>query len=64
MTLRNSQGGICDTFKCINRSDSKISCKKTLAAIQYVCDFNITYTFNKADNAFIVDQIEVEPVEK
>jgi hypothetical protein len=30
----------------------------------YVCDFNITYTFDKADNEFIVDQIEVEPVEK
>lgn len=29
----------------------------------YVCDFNITYTFDKADNEFIVDQIEVEPVE-
>ncbi|MDR9743830.1 hypothetical protein P4H27_05335 [Paenibacillus taichungensis] len=30
----------------------------------YVCDFNITYTFDKDDNEFIVDQIEVEPVEK
>jgi hypothetical protein len=29
----------------------------------YVCDFNITYTFDKADNEFIVDQIEVKPVE-
>lgn len=29
----------------------------------YVCDFNITYTFDKANNAFIVDQIEVKPVE-
>ncbi|MDN4604888.1 hypothetical protein P5G61_26925 [Paenibacillus sp. F6_3S_P_1C] len=29
----------------------------------YVCDFNITYTFDKVDNEFIVDQIEVKPVE-
>ncbi|OPG95621.1 hypothetical protein B2I21_26075 [Chryseobacterium mucoviscidosis] len=29
----------------------------------YVCDFNITYTFDKADNEFIVDQIDVKPVE-
>ncbi|WP_337034293.1 hypothetical protein [Paenibacillus illinoisensis] len=29
----------------------------------YVCDFNVTYTYDEAKNEFIVDQIEVEPVE-
>lgn len=29
----------------------------------YVCDFNVTYAYDKAKNEFIVDQIEVEPVE-
>lgn len=28
----------------------------------YVCDFNITYTFDKADNEFIVDQIKFKPI--
>ncbi|PYY31266.1 hypothetical protein [Paenibacillus illinoisensis] len=29
----------------------------------YVCDFNVTYAYDKAKNEFIVDQIEVEPIE-
>jgi len=29
----------------------------------YVCDFNVTYACDKAKNEFIVDQIEVEPIE-
>ncbi len=30
----------------------------------YVCDFNITYKFDRAKKEYIVDQIKVEPVEK
>ncbi|NUU78020.1 hypothetical protein [Paenibacillus xylanilyticus] len=29
----------------------------------YVCDFNVTYAYDHGKNEFIVDQIEVEPVE-
>ncbi|WP_315794642.1 hypothetical protein [Paenibacillus sp. BIC5C1] len=28
----------------------------------YVCDFNITYNFDKADNEFIVEQIKFKPI--
>ncbi|KOY13050.1 hypothetical protein [Paenibacillus xylanivorans] len=30
----------------------------------YVCDFNVTYKFDSVKKEFIVDQIEVEPIEK
>lgn len=30
----------------------------------YVCEFNVTYKFDSAKNEFVVDQIEVEPIEK
>lgn len=33
------------------------------ASTTYVCDFNVTYTFDSAKNEFVADQIEVRPIE-